>query len=67
MESVATKLIAEAVEASGSVAVEGHDRDEGFDLGIWSDDLDAIAANPMLIQLKQKDCLPLPSTKHSGG
>jgi hypothetical protein len=27
--------------------------DRGFDLGVWSDDLDAIAANPLLIVLKR--------------
>lgn len=28
--------------------------DRRFDIGVWSDDLDAIAANPLLIELKRK-------------
>lgn len=46
-------LIVEAIEASGAVAVHAAGRDQGFDLGVWSDDLDAIAANPILVEVKQ--------------
>ena len=46
-------LIVEAIEASGAVAVHAAGRDRGFDLGVWSDDLDGIAANPILVEVKQ--------------
>jgi hypothetical protein len=45
-------LVVEAIEASGAVAVHAAGRDRGFDLGVWSDDLDSIASNPILVELK---------------
>jgi hypothetical protein len=51
-EQTAIAVLIEAIEASGGVAVNG-EPDRGFDLGIWSDDLDAIAANPLLIEVKR--------------
>ncbi len=48
------ELVARAIEASGVVAVPtSRGRDGGFDIGVWSDDLDAIGGNPLLIQLKR--------------
>lgn len=47
------ELVASAIEASGVVAVPtSAEGDRGFDIGVWSDDLDAIGGNPLLIQLK---------------
>jgi hypothetical protein len=50
----AIALLKEALEDSGVIAAEGTDSTNRFDLGIWSDDLDAIAANPLLIEVKRK-------------
>ncbi len=44
-------VLVEAIEGSGAVAVQNA-TDHGYDLGVWSDDLDAIAANPLLIEVK---------------
>jgi hypothetical protein len=49
---MAVAVLVEALEHSGAVVVDRGGRDRGFDLGVWSDDLDAIAANPLLIELK---------------
>ncbi len=46
-------VLVEAIESSGGVAVVNEDRDAGFDLGVWSDDLEAIGGNPLLVELKQ--------------
>jgi hypothetical protein len=46
------RLVTRAIEASGAVAVISAGRDRGFDIGVWSDDLDAIGGNPLLIELK---------------
>ena len=46
-------VLIEAIELSGGVAVVNEDRSAGFDLGVWSDDLEAIGGNPMLVELKQ--------------
>jgi tetratricopeptide (TPR) repeat protein/transcriptional regulator with XRE-family HTH domain len=45
-------IVAEAIEASGAVAVPTPMADLEFDLGVWSDDLASLGANPMLIALK---------------
>jgi hypothetical protein len=52
IEQTAVAVLVEALEHSGAVVVDRGGRDRGFDLGVWSDDLDAIAANPLLIELK---------------
>lgn len=52
-ESTVIDLLVEALEGSGSVAVSNVNADQGFDVGVWSDDLDAIAANPLLIEIKR--------------
>jgi hypothetical protein len=49
----ALAVLVEALEHSGAVVVDRGRADRGFDLGVWSDDLDAIAANPLLIELKR--------------
>jgi hypothetical protein len=46
-------VLAEAIEASGEVAVTSTDPQAGFDLGVWSDDLEAIGGNPLLVELKR--------------
>jgi hypothetical protein len=51
-ERAALNVLTQALEDSGTVAVQNPASDRGFDLGVWSDDLDAIAANPLLIELK---------------
>lgn len=53
MERTAIRVLIQAVEESGAVAVQSPESDFGFDLGVWSDDLDAIAANPLLIEIKR--------------
>jgi hypothetical protein len=45
-------VLIEAIEASGSVAVVNTDG-LGFDLGVWSDDLEAIGGNPLLVEVKR--------------
>lgn len=45
-------LVRRAIEASGALAVASPAPDRGFDIGVWSDDLDAIGGNPLLIELK---------------
>jgi hypothetical protein len=44
-------VLAEAIEASGSVVV--NTGDPGFDLGVWSDDLEAIGGNPVVLEVKR--------------
>jgi hypothetical protein len=46
-------LLVEAIEASGGVAVVSADRDVGFDIGVWSDDLASIGGNPLLVEVKR--------------
>lgn len=54
-ERAALDLLTQALESSGAVAAQSPDEvDRRFDIGVWSDDLDAIAANPLLIELKRK-------------
>jgi len=50
-DSIAVLL--EAIEASGGVGVVSTGPGTGFDLGVWSDDLDAIGGNPLLVELKR--------------
>jgi hypothetical protein len=44
-------VLLEAVEASRGVGAVS--ADPGFDLGVWSDDLDAIGGNPLLVEIKR--------------
>lgn len=50
-EQSAIAVILEAIEASRGVGVVS--ADSGFDLGVWSDDLDAIGGNPLLVEIKR--------------
>jgi hypothetical protein len=52
-ERSAIAILLEAIEASGEVGVHGTGERAGFDLGVWSDDLDAIGGNPLIIELKR--------------
>jgi hypothetical protein len=52
-EREAIEVLKDALEESGVIAAEGLGDDNRFDLGVWSDDLDAIAANPLLIEVKK--------------
>jgi hypothetical protein len=52
-EASSIAILVEAIEASGSVAVVNTERDPGFDLGVWSDDLEAIGGNPLLVEVKR--------------
>jgi hypothetical protein len=45
-------LLVQAVEASGAVASGGIGPRQAFDIGVWSDDLDAIAGNPLLVEVR---------------
>ncbi|MBT2399345.1 hypothetical protein [Streptomyces sp. ISL-100] len=49
------EILKTALEESGTVAVERpvHGTHRLIDLGVWSDDLDAIALNPLLIEVKR--------------
>lgn len=48
----AVDLLVEAIESSGAIAVREPGGDRLFDVGVWSDDLDVIAANPLLIDVR---------------
>lgn len=52
-ERSAISTLVDAIEASGGVAAVGAGQDSGFDIGVWSDDLEAIGGNPLLIELKR--------------
>jgi hypothetical protein len=43
-----------AIERSGAVVSAAAEPDKGFDLGVWADDLDAIGANPILVEVKKR-------------
>lgn len=49
-ESDAIKILTDAIESSGAIAVKNVERDAGFDLGVWSDELESIGANPLLVE-----------------
>lgn len=51
-QAAAVEVLAEAIEATGSIVV-GNDGRRGFDLGVWSDDLEAIAGNPLLVKVER--------------
>lgn len=47
------KLVVEILKESGiSTVLQGNVRDPGADLAVWSNDLDAIVGNPLLIEVK---------------
>jgi hypothetical protein len=49
------RLIARAIEASGaSVTYGSMGQDAGWDLGVWSDDLESFGANPLAITIKSR-------------
>lgn len=50
-ERSALDVLLEAIEASRGVGVIS--ADPGFDLGVWSDDLDAIGGNPLIVEVKR--------------
>jgi hypothetical protein len=54
--SAVEQIVADALRASGvkqiSVVAERGSRDSGFDLGIWSDDLESSVGNPLPITVK---------------
>jgi hypothetical protein len=51
IERSSADVLLEAIEASRVVGAV--DADSGRDLGVWSDDLDAIGSNPLLVQIKR--------------
>lgn len=51
-EASSIRVLIEAIEASGGVAA-ANTGDAGFDLGVWSDDLEAIGGNPLLVAVKR--------------
>lgn len=51
-EQAALGVLTEALETSGAVPAQSP-ADLGIDLGVWSDDLDAIGANPLFIEVKR--------------
>lgn len=53
-ERAALDLLTHALEDSGAVAMQSPEGDRRFDISVWSDDLDAIAANPLLIEVKRR-------------
>jgi len=53
VESPAAAVLVEAFEANGGVAVVNTEREVRFDLGVWSDDLEAIGGNPLLVEMKR--------------
>jgi hypothetical protein len=50
-ERSSVDVLLEAIEASRGVGVVS--AEAGFDLGVWSDDLDAIGGNPLLVEIKR--------------
>ncbi len=50
----ASRLLTQALQAGGAIVVSAGLRDQGYDLGVWSDDLATIGATPLLIELKRR-------------
>ncbi|MGY1618872.1 hypothetical protein ACI797_19195 [Geodermatophilus sp. SYSU D00691] len=48
----AVELLLEAINGTGAVAVEADLHDRGWDIGVWSDDLASIGANPLVVEIK---------------
>jgi hypothetical protein len=53
IEREVVELLIQAIEASGAAAVVAAGKDRGYDIGVWSDDLDALGGNPVLIEIKK--------------
>jgi len=53
LERDVVELLIQAIEESGAAAVVAAGRDRGYDIGVWSDDLDALGGNPLLIEVKK--------------
>jgi hypothetical protein len=53
-EAQQVRTLAKAIEASGALASVSGPSDPGFDIGVWSDDLDAIGANPLLVVVRRE-------------
>ena len=54
-EREALAVLTRALEGSSVVVAQGaNEAGRRFDIGVWSDDLDAIAANPLIIELKRR-------------
>jgi hypothetical protein len=47
------ELLIQAIEGSGAAAVVAAGADRGYDIGVWSDDLDALGGNPLLVEVKK--------------
>lgn len=47
------RLVSQAIERTGAFTSLAGPTDRGFDIGVWAEDLDAIAGNPLLIALKR--------------
>ncbi|WP_439658205.1 hypothetical protein ACSHWB_38305 [Lentzea sp. HUAS TT2] len=52
-ERAAVELLTQAIETSGALPAQ-NPADRGIDLGVWSDDLDSIGANPLIVEVKRK-------------
>jgi hypothetical protein len=48
------RLVVDAIEATGAAAVQSAGMDRGFDIGVWSDELESIGGNPLLIEIKHR-------------
>ena len=53
-ERQAIDIVVRALRRSGVIAVTVQSSDLGGDIGAWSDDLDAIGGNPMVIEVKRR-------------
>jgi hypothetical protein len=52
-ERDALEVLLEAINATGAVAVEATNPDEGWDIGVWADDLTSIGGNPLVVEVKR--------------
>lgn len=53
-ERDALEVLLEAINGTGAVAVETMNRDEGWDIGVWADDLTSIGGNPLVVEVKRR-------------
>lgn len=53
LERDVVELLIQAIEGSGAAAVVAAGKDRGYDIGVWSDDLDALGGNPLLVEVKK--------------
>ena len=61
-EASSIAVLVEVIEASGAVVVANAGHDPGFDLGVWSDDLEAIGGNRLLVEVR-RSLVPGPSSR----